>query len=464
MRINITHKIIFLFILLISTLSIIIGFFSFNYGKQALMIEFDDRAKALVKSLALNCEYPVLFDNKDMLSSIGANVLSLKDVIFCEIRNEKGQVLFKKGIKNKPYNHEYTSVIQTEKVNDVEEGLVLGNGQIRKFEKNGRIQLILSLDNIRDRLLSIQRALILIISLGIIVASMAITLLLRFVLGNPIDKLVTDTRIVSMGNLDYKIVMNTKDEIGSLAIAFNEMLNALKITQNKLIKTEKMTAVVQIVSEAAHEIRNPLMVISSGIYLLKKVICEENPIVPKTIKQIEDAVSRMSLFIEDLLHFSRPIELKMDKVKINEVIKVAISELSEGLFFGVDMKQELADNIPEILADSNRLKQVVVNLVKNAVEAMKEVVGKKLEVRSEKEGNFIKISVSDTGKGIPAEEIASVFDPFHTTKKKGMGLGLSICNRFVEAHGGRIEVESEVGKGTRFVVWLAGETIKEEEK
>ncbi|MFH1898466.1 MAG: HAMP domain-containing sensor histidine kinase [Candidatus Desantisbacteria bacterium] len=501
MRISITHKIIFLFILLISTLSIVIGFFSFNYGKQALMMEFDDRAKALVKGLAMNCEYPVLFGNKDMLSSIGVNVLSQRDVIFCEIRDEKEQVLFKKGSNNPltpfskgenpltpfskgenpltpfskgenpltpfpkgkftPLSHscEYTAVIQTETINDTKEELVLG-GQGKKFEKIGNVRLVLSLDNIRDRLRGIQRAMILIISLGIIFASIAITILLKVVLGRPIDKLVTDTRIVAQGNFDYKIAINTNDEIGDLAIAFNQMTDDLSITQNKLIKTEKLAAAAQIVSEAAHEIRNPLMVISSGLYLLKKVIREENPMVAQTIKQIGDAVSRMSLFIEDLLNFARPIELKMDMVNVNNMIKTAISELPETVLSGIEVKQELVDNISEISADFGRLKQVVVNLVKNAAEAMEGVERKKLTVGTDlcvcpdKEGDFIKISVSDTGKGMPAEEIANAFDPFHTTKKKGMGLGLSICNRFIEAHGGRIKVESEVGKGTRFVVWL----------
>ncbi len=200
------------------------------------------------------------------------------------------------------------------------------------------------------------------------------------------------------------------------------------------------------------------MVLSSGIYLLKKVIHEENPLVAQTIKQIEDAVSRMSLFIEDLLNFARPIALKIGLVNINDCVKIAISELPEEFFAEIDMKLELADNIPEIRADSNRLKQIVVNLVKNAAESMGEGE-KRIVVRSEMEQEMIKIAVSDTGKGIPAEEMANVFDPFHTTKKKGMGLGLSICNRFVEAHGGRIEVESEVGKGTRFVVWLPGKTV-----
>ncbi len=99
---------------------------------------------------------------------------------------------------------------------------------------------------------------------------------------------------------------------------------------------------------------------------------------------------------------------------------------------------------------------MVTNLVKNAAEAMGEVRSKKLEIRSKKEGEFVKLSVSDTGKGIAEEDRKRIFDPFFTTKGKGTGLGLAICQRIVEAHHGEIEVASEVGKGTTFVVKLPG--------
>ncbi|MBI4778647.1 HAMP domain-containing protein [Candidatus Desantisbacteria bacterium] len=482
MRISIAKKITFLFILLIIILSTSIGIYSLKIEKQALLSEFDDRAKTLINSLSVSSEAFVLFHDTEMLSKIGLGALSQKDVVFCEIRDKNKKVLFRKGTKDvepspikrwgKECVQEYTAFIYTEKMEDDAFGEELILGVKGKKEKIGRIYLTFSLDSIRNKLKNIQQTIGCIIIIGIVLGSLLIALLVRIVLGIPINTLVADTRVIAGGNLDHVVPILTNDEIGSLTAAFNQMTKDLKTSQKRLINAEKLAAAAQIASEAAHEIRNPLQVIITGIYLLKKIISiEENPMVLQTINQMDGAVSRATNFTDDLLHFARPISLKMDMVNINDMIKIALSELPENILSGIEVKLELADDIPKISADFDRLKQVVINLVKNAAEAMEEVKSeklkvkseekgekvrsKRLEVRSEKERDFIKIHVSDNGKGIPEEELSKIFDPFHTGKTKGIGLGLSICKRFVEAHdNSRIEVESEPGKGTRFVVWL----------
>ncbi|MFH1860644.1 MAG: ATP-binding protein [bacterium] len=457
MRISIINKITFLFILLIITLSASIGIYSLKYSKQALMAEFNNRANSLTNSLSIISESPVLFRDTEMLSNIGLGALNQRDVIFCEIRDENENILFWKGTKNKKCIQEYTAIIQTEKIKDDVSGdeLALGTQGAKRLEKIGSIHLIFSLDSIQNRLKNIQQVIILIIVIGIIIGSIAIALLVKIVVGRPIDHLIVDTRVIAKGNLSYAIPVSTNDEIGSLAIAFNQMTKDLKVSQEHLVKAERMAAVAQIASEAAHEMRNSIQVISVGTYLLKQIIHEENPLILKTIKQIDGAVSRTSDFIDDLLHFSRPIELRIGLGNINNMINFAITELAESVLTGIEVERKLSDNIPEIPADFNRLKQVVLNLVKNAAEAMRGVENKRLEIRSEKESDFVKIIVSDTGEGMTQEQMAHLFEPFHTTKKKGVGLGLSICKRFVEAHdNGRIEVESELGKGTRFTVIL----------
>jgi len=457
MRISIINKITFLFILLIITLSASMGIYSLRYGKQALISEFDDRAKTLINSLAIISESPVLFRDTEMLSKIGLGALSQRDVVSCEIRDANDNILFRKGTKNKGCVQEYTAAIQTEKIGDnvFGEGLILGAKE-RKLERIGKIRLTFSLDNIRHKLKNIQWVMVLIIVIGIMIGSISIALMVGFVMGRPIKQLIVDTRTIAGGNLNHVIPVNTTDELGSLAAAFNQMTKDLKISQERLVKAEKMSAASQIAAETAHEIRNPLTVISSGVYLLKRIVHEENPLVLKTIDQMEGALYRAANFLNDLLNFSRPIELKIGLGNINNMINSAIDELAESVLSGIEVEQKLSDNIPEISADFGRLKQVVLNLVKNAAEAMGEVKSKKLKVESEKEGDFVKIIVSDTGKGITQEQMAHLFEPFHTSKKKGIGLGLSICKRFVEAHdNSRIEVESELEKGTRFTVFLS---------
>ncbi|MDI6780702.1 MAG: ATP-binding protein, partial [bacterium] len=227
-----------------------------------------------------------------------------------------------------------------------------------------------------------------------------------------------------------------------------------KQMEKELIKTERLAAAVQIASEAAHEVKNPLTVIKTGLYYLGKILPEDNNEAKKTISQMDRATQRAVVYINDLLDFAKPIELKKSEVSINEMIKQALDELPAEIFSNIDVQQELASGLPGILADFNRLEQVVINLVKNATEAMGGVKSGELRVKSEREGEFVKIIVSDTGKGIAEEDLKRIFDPFFTTKGKGTGLGLAICQRIVEAHDGEIEVASKMGEGTTFVVRL----------
>lgn len=191
-------------------------------------------------------------------------------------------------------------------------------------------------------------------------------------------------------------------------------------------KVERLAAAAEIAAEAAHEIKNPLQVIKTGVSLLKKVLPKEDPRTWKTIKRMDDALIRLTGFIDDLLHISRPIELRIGKVDINNLIKEGMDEVPAETLSNIEVSQKLSSNLPLIEADFGRLKQVIVNLIKNAVEAMQEVKSKRLEVRSEIEEGFVKIVVSDTGKGISEEKLAKIFDPFFTTKGKGIGLGLAI--------------------------------------
>ncbi len=267
-----------------------------------------------------------------------------------------------------------------------------------------------------------------------------------------------------------KSVSEVSDQVSKLARLVEERTNELaeankqlqieieerKQMEKELIKAERLATVAQIASEAAHEVKNPLAVIKAGLYYLGKILPEDNNEARKTISQLDAATGRAVTYINDLLNFSRPPQLKPGKLNINEMIKKALDELPAEILSDIEVKQELASDLPDIAADFERLKQVVTNLVKNAAEAMGEVRSKKLEIRSKKEGEFVKLSISDTGKGIAEEDRKRIFDPFFTTKGKDTGLGLVICQRIVEAHHDEIEVASEVGKGTTFVVKLPG--------
>jgi len=237
-----------------------------------------------------------------------------------------------------------------------------------------------------------------------------------------------------------------------LAELVAERTNELKATQDKLIQSEKLAAAAQIASEAAHEVKNPLTVITAGIYYLNQILPKEKENVQNTLLQMENATKRATTYINDLLNFSKPPVLQLRQVEINEAIEQAIEEMPQEILLDIELIKNLEADLPQINADLDRLKQVFTNLIKNASEAMLAVRDKKLKMKSEKGKGIIKITISDTGKGIPEKEIDYIFDPFFTTKDKGTGLGLAICQRVIEAHQGKIEVESNVGEGTTFII------------
>lgn len=228
--------------------------------------------------------------------------------------------------------------------------------------------------------------------------------------------------------------------------------------EEQLIKAERMAVMVRIASEAAHEIRNPLSVIKTGVYYLEKVLPGGEKIKERFL-QIDGAVERVALYINDLLNLSKPPVLNLSRVDINTLIEESLKE-SSPFSLGIEIKKELREGLPYVKVDPDRLKEVFVNLIKNAAEVMK---GRgELRVRSEeKEEGFIQISLEDTGPGIQEENLEKVFDPFFTTKTQGTGLGLAICKRIIDAHKGKIEVKSYPGQGTRFIISLPIEIPKQ---
>lgn len=256
-------------------------------------------------------------------------------------------------------------------------------------------------------------------------------------------------------------VREVSDEVGMLASGLEDANKQLreemmqrKELEEKLIKTEKMAVAAQLAAEIAHEVKNPLQVINSVVYLLKRTIAENIPGLQTPLKQISDAVTRANGFINDLLNISRPFELVLGVMDVNDMIKKAMDELPKDILVNIDVILELSDGCLEISGDIDRLKQVMINLIKNAVEAMNTSLEKRLWIESKLDDGWVRVVVRDSGHGILNENIDKVFDPFHTTKPKGIGLGLAICKRFIEAHRGSIELTSEVGKGTEFVILL----------
>ena len=246
----------------------------------------------------------------------------------------------------------------------------------------------------------------------------------------------------------------------SLAEAYRD----LKEAQAEVRRSERLAALGQLSAGLAHEIRNPLGVISASAELLGKHVSKENDVAREVAGFIRSEVHRSNLLVSRFLDFARPSQLQRGTHDLNEVIGRALSQLADNPTNGpgriesgpiesgpIEIEKHLG-TLPEFSFDSTLIESAIVNLLANAQEAMPS--GGRLTVRTRRLDANAEIVVSDTGCGIATEQMENIFNPFFTTKPTGVGLGLAMVSKFIDSHGGKITVMSEAGKGSNFRITL----------
>jgi len=230
-----------------------------------------------------------------------------------------------------------------------------------------------------------------------------------------------------------------------------EDVTAEKRIQAQLIQSEKMAALGKMMASLAHEINNPLQALKSGLgLLLKPFLTDEKR--ERYLTVVSTEVQRLLDISGRMLYFSRP-SLEPQPTDVNALLDEVLALADRTLRHGdVELALQLAQDLPECNLASGQFKQVFLNIILNAAEAMPE--GGQLFISTALVNSEIHVAFRDTGKGIKPDELTRIFDPFHTTKKDGTGLGLNISHRIVDQHGGRIEVTSRVGEGSIFTVCL----------
>ena len=230
-----------------------------------------------------------------------------------------------------------------------------------------------------------------------------------------------------------------------------ERTKELRDAQKQLIRQEKLATLGQLAGGVAHELRNPLGAIKNAVYFLNMALEQSEPEVNETLDILDKEVATSEHIISSLLDFAHPKQPTRRKVNINEVVKEEL--LRTTMLENIELVKQLDEAMPTILADPQELSQIFANIIRNGIEAMPD--GGQLTVKSEVfRLGWVAVSIADTGVGIPPEEQPKVFEPLFTTKAKGIGLGLAIAKTLVEGHGGTIEVQSEMGKGSTFTVRL----------
>jgi len=293
-----------------------------------------------------------------------------------------------------------------------------------------------------------------------------LTIMLAFAIAIPVSRAITrplkelkelaqTSARVAEGDLSARASIMAGGVVGQVARSFNNMLDTLHATQIQLVHKEKLASLGQLAAGVAHELNNPL----ATVLLYSDVLLHE--CAPKEphradLEAIVRETQRCKGIVAALLDFARQHQLNVEELDLNNLIQSIIEvEKKHALFINVKIVTEFGADMPQIQADPAQLEAVFVNLITNAAEAMPEGGTLTLRTRSGPAG-LVTVEVADTGTGISPENLTKIFTPFFTTKKvgKGTGLGLAISYGIVKMHRGQINIQSEVGKGTTFIVIL----------
>jgi len=228
----------------------------------------------------------------------------------------------------------------------------------------------------------------------------------------------------------------------------------LRIFEERFVKANKLSAIGELASSIAHEIKNPLISIQG--FARRIGATKDRDKVEKYAEFIEQEADRLSQVLTKLLGFSRMDEPKKDLLDMNEIVDDTVMFMEHHLtrFKSVEISVEKKPDLPMVYVDKIHVQQTVVNIIMNAAQAMPE--GGRIRIKTGLNDQYVFIAISDTGVGIKEENLDRIFEPFFTTKEKeqGTGLGLSLCKRLIEANAGKIEVESKIGQGTTFTIMI----------
>lgn len=309
-------------------------------------------------------------------------------------------------------------------------------------------------------MLRVTRQILVVSICTIFILSLSSATLLARRVSQSLKKLETYMGKISQGEIIDIPVRRAEPEIRALFNAFNRMTHELKIRQHQLVQSEKLAAFGTLLAGIAHELNNPLSNISTSAQILaEEMETGDLPFKNSLVAQIDEQADKARDIVKTLLEFSRSKAFEKKVLELGKMIQETIRLIRGEVPTRVEIHVDIPDDLT-IFADKQRIQQVFLNLIKNAVDALEENGHIWIMARpcgaGESGPKVVEIMVEDDGPGIDPENINHVFDPFFTTKDvgKGSGLGLFIVHDIVEAHGGTIQVNSQIDQGTTFTLWL----------
>src|SRR3990172_617928 len=354
----------------------------------------------------------------------------------------------------------------------------------------GFVQIGLSPHKLNERIHRIILRSIIPMGLSIVLVGICITFFFTKYFVSPIRHMASITLDIAKGNLTRTVDIHSRDEIGQLSLSFNQMTKSLKASydekekimaqlrknvdnlssankelvkmneqlndaQERLLRTEKLAVVGKLASGVGHELRNPLGAIRNALFIIKKRASNTGGLnadqkIAQLLEIIEKETDRSVKIVNDLLGFSRTAKPAVSPTNVRSILDASFSRLK--IPDSIHKLVQVEDGLPLALVDASQIEQVFTNLIQNAMDAMPN--GGWLTIRVQKENNFLRISITDTGCGIPDANKNKIFDPLFTTKPKGIGLGLAISANIIQRHEGTIDLKSKEGEGTSFIIKL----------
>jgi len=343
----------------------------------------------------------------------------------------------------------------------------------------GVIDIGISLAEIDENFATIRRNTLLMAGMAVLTLGAFVGFFAQRTVVRPVTALVVATRAVAAGDFTKEITVVNTGELGALERSFNDMIGALakaragrralletlehrveertaalKDAQAQLVQSEKLSSLGRLAASIAHEINNPLAGILTYAKLLVRML-DTGPVDEPTraasvrhLKLVQRETERCTSIVRNLLDFARQRPLSLKDTDVVAIMDEAISLVEhQAKLRGLTIEKTVAP-VPTIKADAGQLRQAFVNIMLNGCEAMQSGGTLTLTCRLATGAKAIEVSCTDTGVGIPADQLAKIFDPFFSTKEMGTGLGLSVVYGIVERHGGTIDIRSDVGKGT----------------
>jgi signal transduction histidine kinase len=328
----------------------------------------------------------------------------------------------------------------------------------------GVLNLDLSLADMEAQLLQTSQLFGLTMLTIVLLLTGGISLIFNRFVRQPLQTMTTKMAQVEEGDLTVRLDPQSNDEVGSLMVSFNSMVDRLRQANEDLQschyqqmeRVDRLASVGEMSAGIAHEIKNPLTAISGAVTVLADDFAEDDPR-REVVSQVLEQIARLDKAATDLLFFGRPGKPSFDYVDTNELLNKTmffVSQHPEAR--NVHQVKEFTRNLPPVWVDEKQLQQVFFNIIINAIQAMQNggTLLLQTDLVEEQGKDVVKVLIGDSGPGIKPEDMEAVFTPFFTTKTQGTGLGLAICQQLMEQQGGALKISSRLGEGTRVVINL----------